>query len=40
LEFGVRTKHKPREKKDPVPDDLSDLKFCGPRFYHASSNRP
>jgi hypothetical protein len=28
------------ERKDPVTDDLSDLKFGGPRFYHISSNRP
>src|ERR1700674_2937788 len=28
------------ERKDPVTDDLSDLKLCGPRFYYSSSNIP
>src|ERR1700736_643405 len=28
------------ERKDPVTDDLPDLKLGGPRFYHGSSNRP
>jgi hypothetical protein len=40
VEFRIDIEYHAPERKYPVADDLSDLKFGGPRFYHASSNRP
>src|SRR6202171_999921 len=40
VEFRIDIEDHAPERKDPVTDDLSDLKFGGPRFYHISSNRP
>src|SRR4030088_76847 len=40
VEFRIDIEDHAPERKDPVTDDLSDLKFGGPRFYHVSSNRP
>src|ERR1700676_4294923 len=40
VEFLIAIEDHAPERKDPVGDNLSDLKFGGPRFYHISSNRP
>src|ERR1700704_283187 len=40
VEFRIDIEDHAPERKDPVTDDLSDLKFGGPSFYHISSNRP
>jgi hypothetical protein len=40
VEFGIDIENHAPERKNPVTDDLSDLKFGGPRFDHISSNRP
>jgi hypothetical protein len=40
VEFRIDIEDHAPERKDPVADDLSDLKFGGSRFYHISSNRP
>jgi hypothetical protein len=40
LEYRIDIEDHAPERKDPVTDDLPDLKLGGPRFYHISSNRP
>jgi hypothetical protein len=40
VEFRIDIENHAPERKYPVTDDLPDLKFGGPRFYHISSNRP
>src|SRR5450432_3824239 len=39
VEFGINVENHPAERKDPVANDLPDLKFCGSRFDHVSSNK-
>jgi len=40
VEFRIDIEDHAPERKNPVANDLSDLKFGGPRFCHKSSNRP
>ena len=40
VEFRIDIENHAPERKNPVADDLSDLKLGGTRFYHVSSNRP
>jgi hypothetical protein len=40
VEFRIDIEDHAPERKDPVANDLPDLKFGGSRFYHISSNRP